>query len=383
MNNLEINENSRENGKKSIYFTSINELTGLSVKNQNKRVFGIENSQNNEKINEIIELSSITSSFLNNDEKPIDEHGRRIINYSPEKKWFLDNISFIFATGLIFDDNDTKKLDNVLRCFNDLPNQAYLNNTKFILDYNDELVKSIESTCGIKNGNYHILFTVINSANEELIKTAPSNDFNHIGTILVSTKWEEIINKISEYVSNYGLIYEYFGKSKADFKHQQRISRDNLYNPNPSISVTDVYFSEIKDLPGETSDTFKFNKKENMRTGKAFLHNQRGDREDYQDPRLEKGKDLYSRINNDVQQSLPTKQVGGVMKMDLYKLPESEQKSEFVIYDLPGTYSIPQGNNLFGMTNPMTKADMPNFSSFNASGMRNRKVIPTFNYFPK
>lgn len=382
---------------------TIEELTKSMVKNTNSRYFNIYSANTNKyldnKIEEITDHISTISSYLSNDSKPVNENGNTIVNFDKNREWFHDNISFIIATGKIFqvDDVDNKNMIGIMNSFHPEGNKAYLDNPRIVGNYNDVVIQSFEKDIGIRNGNYHILFIVMNTGTTDFPTYAEGEtdrlpiEFDNIGIVKYSTKWNEINQIMQEYLIKYGLIYETFNVPKIDFKKQQRIQRDNYFDPNPSLSVTDVYFSRIDDLPKGKAEYFKFDQKQNMRVSKPFMQDQRGDRKDVSDPRLQKRNDLYSRIRNDLNQSLPTRMNGGVSKMDLYQLPEEAKTAEFVIYGNPnnGTYNIPQGVNLFGDTNPTIKSSMPNLSptfslssTRNAKGERKMKILDSSPLFP-
>ena len=343
-------------------------------------------------------ITKQVSEYLCSEHVPVDDHGRRLINCDESKRWFYTNITFVFATGFIFDEEDTKRMDAVLGCFVDKPNRAYLNNSYHLLNYDDELVMALEKTIGITNGNYHILMAVLNAADDEQLKIAPSVRFKHSGITKITTKWTEIENMIAEYVSNYGFIFEYHDRTDVNsFKNQQRLSRENYFNSNPSQNVLDLFQTKVEKI----DPVVNFNARENMRVGRAFGQHQRGDPKDAeQDFRMKSGNDLYSRIANDHLQSLTSRTKGGVLKMNLYQMqsspgfgledgavyrkeqPEAKQ-SEYILYPGADAYSISSGDNVAPQANPMIKSSMPKIATPNYKAQRMNKKPIAQPQFPK
>lgn len=328
-----------------------------------------------------LDVTKKVADYLCSDHVPVDEHGRRLINCTEAKKWFYDNVIFIFSTGYIFDDDDTKHMDAVLECFKDMPNRAYLNNAYHLLSYEDELIQALENTVKIQNGNYHILMAVLNAADDEAIKVAPSIKFKHSGIAVISTKWNEIETIIAEYISDFGFIYEYHDKTDVhSFSQQQRLTRENYFNTNPSQNVLDLMQTEVK----QNEETISFNPRANMRVGRAFGQHQRADRKDEEsDFRMRDGNDLYSRIANDHLQSVTSRTKGGVLKMNLYQMQPEAKQAEFVIYPDADAYSLANGDNVAARADPMAKAAMPKITSPNYRAQRKRRVPIASPQFPK
>ena len=377
----------------NILLTDINTLNAQTKEIKNPRVFGLiskdrqlqQHAEINEKLNEIKQVNE----FLCETKVPVDEHGRRLINYDKGKRWFYENITFVFAKGVIFDSKDADNMSYLMKSFKDEPNQAYLNNTYYIKDYSDEVIKAMEHEVKVSNGNYHIIMGVFCAANEQALKEAPAKSLAFKGLIRVATTWPEIFKIMTEYITNYGFIFEYYGKTEIHgFKDGKKVGRDNYMNANPSINVMDVINSQISDLPGydevlKQKEYFEHNRRENMRVGQSFSENQRGFRKHHEtDNRLRNGNDLYSRISNEPMMDLPSKQVGGIYKADEYYLPKEQQQAEFILYNDLNGYDVSSGVNVPENVNPAEKSIIPQFANKNVNN--SRKVIPnTTNIFPK
>lgn len=370
--------------------TSINTLTSeMGKPHQSSLSFGLTSKRVQEeerKRREAIEsLARTVNSFMNDEELPVDEHGRRLINFDSNKEWFFNNITFIFVEGMVFDEEDTERMNGVLSCFQDLPNKAYLNNRYLLLNYDDEVAMAIENKIGIENGNYHIMMGVINQAGAEQIKTAPMVCFRQSGLLYCETKWETIETRMSGFVSNFGLIYEDKGKGDIHgIKNQQRITRENYFDLDPAVSAMEIMNTKVEDFPrGQEKEYYEYNRRENMRVGRAFTQNQRGSRVGDEEFRMKSGRDLYSRIENDRLTSIPAREKGGVMKMDLYYLPRESQQAEYILYKDDEGYNVTEGNNVVSAINPTAKTNMPQFGNKNYKGQNNRRVVGTQPVFPK
>lgn len=377
--------------------STISELTSeMRDEHRDSMSFGLFSRHTEEdfrrRTKQITDLAKEVSSYLCTDSQPIDEHGRRLINYDINRKWFFENVTFIFVQGLVFDEDDTKHMNAVLECFRDIPNKAYLNNVYYLLNFSDEIAQALEAKRPeTKGGNYHIMMGVINAAKGDELKQAPAVDFRYEGVVYCDTDWDTVEKRIAFFVENFGLIFEQSKEQNVQIKNQQRITRSNYFDLDPSVDATAIMNTRIEEFPrGEAEKYFEYNKRENMRVGRAFGQHRRGERNDeYEsdglggDFRMKAGNDLYSRINNASKQALPARQKGAVLKMDEYYLPRVSQQAEFVLYDDPGAYNTNEGNNIVAMTNPDMKVSMPQFGNTNYSGQRSRRVASSQPIFPK
>lgn len=331
---------------------------------------------------DIVQMAQTVNSYLTTPQ-PVDEYGRRIINYDAERKWFFQNIAFVFSTGVVFDEDDQRKLDAVLRCFKDVPNVAYLNNVYFMLDYTDNVSKALsERIPGTNGGNYHILMGIISAAEDSDLNDAPT-DMKTKGLVSVHVSWNEIESKVSNYVSRFGLIYEEDEHPVVNIKNQQRINRTSFRDLNPNVSPTSILQMHLDDFPRD-GPVETFERKRQVRVARPLVNDQRGRRLDTdEDFRLEASKPLYDRIREDSLEALPSSIKGGEMKMDMYYLDESEQEPDFIMFPGTDTYNVPNGTNLFPNVDPMMRADMPVISTGNAKGQRARRVLNNAPLFPK
>ncbi len=353
--------------------TSIDAIKEAEPKRTPKRVFGMESTLQKayiaDKLKSMVKNTEIVNDYLQSEKVPIDEDGNKLINYSEERGWFFDNVSFIFSTGFIFDEDDTNKLDMILRCFQNSPNKAYLKNRYFILDYNNPVVQKIETLFHVSNGNYRILAAVVVSAEDSNLINAPSYELSHKGVNRVETSWNAITDLFTKYLSSYGFIAEYFDKQDIRFKNEQRLDRKNYYNAQMNQSPVDLLNSPIEkfEAGGKKSD---YNEREfrQYRTAKTFAEDQRGKNLDVRgDFRKKQGESLYDRINNEPIQAIPSKYVGAHLRMDDAYLPNDEVPPEYIIYNDLDTYDKSSGKNFFMNMNPDMKREIPNFSTNTAT----------------
>ena len=348
---------------------SITALKEAQPMKQSKRVFGMDSPMQKElmskKLAAINQNVTLVNDYLHSERVPIDEDGNKLINYSVERGWFFDNVSFIFSTGVIFDEEDTSKLDSVLRCFQNQPNRGYIKNRYFVLNYENALVQKIESMFRIENGNYRILCAVVVSATDEQLKNAPEYQFSQKGVNHVYTEWSDIDSLFANYLSCYGFIAEYFDKQDITFKNSQRMDRKNMYNAQMSVSPVDLLQTPIEKFEsGGKKNEYDEREFRQFRTSKAFAEDQRGKQLEHRgDYRRKQGASLYDRMNDEPLQTVPSKFVGATYRMDDAYLSNDETPAEFIIYNNLDTYDKSIGKNIFMNQNPTDKQLMPNFSA--------------------
>lgn len=367
-----MNVEQRIQPNENLLLTSINEIKKSEPERKNRRIFGLKSNMEKEMINKkvqnLLSTSKVVDEYLVAESVPIDEDGHKIINYTSEKGWFFDNVSFIFATGAIFDEVDTVNLDHVLQCFNVNANQAYLKNRYFVLDYSNPVVQKMESLFGIKNGNYRILCAVVVSASDEDLKKSPMKDFSHKGVIKVETIWKSIDSMFAKYISVFGFIAEHFERQDITYGNGQRMLRKNSFDPQPASSPMDLLNTPIeKFTPGGKKNDYNEHEFKQIRTAKTFGESQRGKNNDVSgDFRKKEASSLYDRISHQPLRDLPSKQVGATLRLNDFYLDEDDEP-EYIIYNDLSTYDKTIGKNIFAANNPDLKKVMPNFSTNHAT----------------
>lgn len=337
------------------------------------RSFGLQSSGNEKKdLTNLISVAQTTSQYLNSDKNPIDGDGRSLINFDESKEWFFNNIHFVFALGAIVDDDDRLKMKSVLGSFASKPNQAYLLNNYQQLSSEHPLVRKIEEKYHIGHNNYHILLSVICSASDDDLKLAPIDELGHRGLITCATTWKSVFDIMTKYISLFGFI--------ADYQEEVRTNvRDNMYN----VSSGGVF--DMKTKVESQKEKFEYNEKENMRNGQVINQNQRIAQNDILRPRDRQGFSLYDRIATDnVQETMPAKQVGGELKMNELYQPIEAKEAEFILYNDINAYDKTTGTNFVEMVSPEVRAEMPNFSANIKRQNAGKKYLPeAISVFPK
>lgn len=372
--------------------SSHNALTNQMKKWEPIRSFGLELPKTSEQIiesaNKITEKSTSIVNYLNKDQNPIDGNGNSLINYNSDKDWFFNNIHFVFSVGKIFDEEDNKKMDSVLNSFVSKPNNAYLLNNYQQLNFDHTLIKKIEERYGISNGNYHILLGLICSASEEELINSPLEEFDHKGIITCVTTWKGVFDIMKKYIILFGFIAEYKDNFEPKIGSSKNI-RSNMYNVNGSVINMNMpieKFINKNDNPDDLvkQKKYKYNEKENMRNGQIINETQRVYKNDKLRPRHEQGMSLYDRIATDnIVDTVPSKQVGGMLKMNEYYQPVDKKESEFILFNDISAYDKETGTNIVEMVGPVTRGEMPNFSYKN-NNAKNKTYIPSFiSVFPK
>lgn len=336
-----------------------------------------------EKLNTIVNETKQLSSYVTQDKYTLDEKGNRIVNLDVNKQWFFNNINFVFGIGRRFDEDDESNLTQIMKCFDPKPGLTYIANTHFVLSYEDVSVKGLEQwKRTIKDGYYHIILGIINSASEEDLENAPVSTMRKSGVLSVLTSWAEINNYMRWVVSTFGFITD----QQVGSDRKKRLPRENMYNINDFTSLMDA---KVEDLP-KHEEYFEFKTNKKLRMGNSLVTSHRAPDHETVDLRFKKGNDLYSRIRNDKLQTAPPTRIKGVVTKDeLYHLPEDNQTPETVIYGMQ-YYDIPNGVNLYAEVDPMDKATMPIFSQRSqitagkdAKGNQTRKIVSGANMFPK
>lgn len=374
------------NKNENAMLNDINEMKTEMKPPTGKRVFGInspmERAMMTEKLNNIVQTSKVVGDYLQTEAAPIDEDGNKVINFSDEKGWFFDNVSFVFSTGAIFDEEDTSRLDGILKCFRNMPNKSYLKNRYFLLDYTNPLVQKIETKYSLINGNYRIMCAVLVSADDEGLKMAPSHELSNRGIAKVAVSWPEINEMFAKYLSVFGFIAEYFAKQDITYKNSQRMDRKNAFNAQIAASPMDLLNTPIEHFPsGGKKNDYNEHEFKYIRTARPFGENQRGkDLEVNGDFRKKQGASLYDRIANTELQALPTDKQGGIYRMDDHYMPEDQIEPEYMLYNDITTYDKTIGKNITMNMDPDLKREIPNFSTNKAtidkimSGTRSSKT---------
>ena len=153
-----------------------------------------------------------------------------------EEYWFY--IQFIFSVGIVFDDNDTNILIELINMF-DLNQSTFLPNDYQLNSYKDDTIKTIEENWNISNGNYHLMLVVLNDSvvnniilNIEDIRLFMKQQFNQYHITKVKRQSAEVLNRrmkfnhINNSASDNIVITKY--TDIKDFNIDEATSSDNV-----------------------------------------------------------------------------------------------------------------------------------------------------------
>ena len=130
------------------------------------------------------------------------------INENENRLWIWKNLSLLFATGVILDQNDKLILNEIISYFDSSQN-CYLPCQFKILNYKDEIIQIIEKNYGLQNGNYHfILIPFVLSDDEKILNKAPESSYKKFGPVFVYQNIESITDYIINLYSKFGACIE-------------------------------------------------------------------------------------------------------------------------------------------------------------------------------
>lgn len=330
------------------------------------RTFGLSSAATQQlwrdQITQQLQDVSTVNRYLHGSLSAVNETGKPLINFDSGKEWFISNVTFMFASGMIFGENDNKRMNRVLKSFENEPNKAYLMNPHQVMSYDDEVIKAIESERGYDNGNYHIMMAVI--VNPDDLDNAPLPELSHEGVVYSSLSWDQIETVLAKYISMFGVVAEYVEEYDDGGLKRRRRGNYLLGNHDDSTSILRM---SISDFPNETDAMYEYNKRQNLRGQRLpFGEDQRAPGLGV-DQRFKAGKSLYDRINADMRVNLTPAvdgNVGAMLRSDDMYLPPENQNPEYVLYrDNPSTYDHTNGTNITANANPIDKMTLPNFSA--------------------
>lgn len=183
-----------------------------------------------------------------------------------EKYW--SNTTFIFSVGIVFDDNDTNVLIELVNMF-DSNQSTFLPNNYQLNSYKDELIKIIENNWNISNGNYHLMLVVlVNDSvnniilNVEDIKQYMKQQFNQYHITKVKRQPAEVLNRRTKFNSINNSASDNITIPKytdiKDFNVDEAVSSDNVrvdrkLNEFTSIDSSHYYRKPAKNIQREST----------------------------------------------------------------------------------------------------------------------------------
>lgn len=154
-------------------------------------------------------------------------------NENINRLWIWKNLSIIFSTGVILDEDDKKILNEIISYFDNSQN-CYLPCQFKILNYDNEIIKIIENQFGIQNGNYHfILIPFILTDNQNTLNKAPESLYKKFGPVYIYQNVESITDYIINLYTKYGAV-----NSNLNLKDKYNLGTFNqgsIRNPNLNI----------------------------------------------------------------------------------------------------------------------------------------------------
>ena len=157
---------------------------------------------------------------------------------SKVKEEYWSNTTFIFSVGIVFDDNDTNILIELVNMF-DSNQSTFLPNDYQLSSYKDELIKTVEDNWNISNGNYHLMLVVlVNDSvnniilNMEDIKQYMKQQFSQYHITKVKRQSAEVLNRRMKFNSINNPVTDNIVISKytdiKDFNVDEAVSSDNV-----------------------------------------------------------------------------------------------------------------------------------------------------------
>ena len=127
-------------------------------------------------------------------------------NENINRLWIWKNLSIIFSTGVVLDEDDKKILNEIISYFDNSQN-CYLPCQFKILNYDNEIIKIIEKQFGIQNGNYHfVLIPFILTDNQNTLNKAPESLYKKFGPVYIYQNIESITDYIINLYTKYGVV---------------------------------------------------------------------------------------------------------------------------------------------------------------------------------
>ena len=154
-------------------------------------------------------------------------------NENINRLWIWKNLSIIFSTGVILDEDDKKILNEIISYFDNTQN-CYLPCQFKILNYDNEIIKIIENQFGIQNGNYHfVLIPFILTDDQKTLNKAPESLYKKFGPVYIYQNIESITDYIINLYTKYGAV-----NLETNLKNKYNLGTFNqgsIRNPNLNI----------------------------------------------------------------------------------------------------------------------------------------------------
>ena len=157
-------------------------------------------------------------------------------NENESRLWIWKNLSIIFSTGVILDEDDRKILNEIISYF-DTSQNCYLPCQFKILNYDDEIIKLIENQFGIQNGNYHfIVIPFVLTDNQNILNKSPESLYKKFGPVYIYQNIESITDYIINLYSKYGAVNSEINLNKSNDYNTNTFNQGSIRNPDLNIN---------------------------------------------------------------------------------------------------------------------------------------------------
>ena len=325
-----------------------------------------------------------------------DYDGKRIVNNTGDRQWFKDYVALVFSVGCIFNATDQRKLNEILKLFENSGDYGFLMNYHKVLTYEDPLIRAIEPIMEIDNGNYHLcLITIVQTKDPTILARAPEQKYSYPGTVEKFCEWNDIYNYMKTIVARYGLmtpIEPILDHKTADTMQTWEIGnegkatktvRHSEVESNFDIDIDPDDENQIRlnselEFRHEQDEHFKPRVREVLRARASENNNPQRMRNIY-------NKSLYTRIaesNDSVIQhdSLTDEHKGVQLRLNEAVRPPQKKEPEFQLYEDDSTYMGGKNVMLFS-SDQSSRQYVPTFQHLNKQSTRqgNHSRIPTNN----
>lgn len=320
----------------------------------------------------------------------IADDGSQILNSDVEKKWFKDNVAFVFSKGCIFNEDDEVNMKKVLSVFVNNNSSRFLDNMYEIRNYDDAMVQRIENQLAIGNGNYHVLLVLIVLKGADVSK-APEEKYNRLGLVRKYVNWEDINVLMTDSLTKYGLIsVPKISSSKTRSKNNPTVPRelafkyDYVIDPDEEDSIRwHQQVETISELKQTYPDRVRNTKTQRSSVGSNSNRS-----------RMMKHPSLQTRINdktiiphdsvidnsfNSLGAKVPSKENQIEFKYEMRKAPPSVKRQDYQLFEYPEEFQMENVkkedvNGTQVSSNMDVRQYLPTFQQTDIRSSKNRKT---------
>ena len=325
-----------------------------------------------------------------------DYDGKRIVNNTKDRQWFKDYVALVFSIGCIFNATDQRKLNEILKLFENSGDYGFLMNYHKVMSYEDPLIKAIEQKMEIGNGNYHLcLITIVQTQDPKILAQAPEQKYSYSGTIEKFCEWNDIYDYMKTIIARYGLMTPIM--SILDHKTADTMATWEIGNEGKATKTarhTEVESNFDIDIDPEDENQimlnadidFKHEQSEHFKPRvRTVLRARASENDNPERNRVRYNKSLYTRIaeSNDSaiqHDSVIDKEKGVQLRLNEAVRPPPKRQPEYQLYEDDSTYQ--NGRNVMEFTSDQSSRQyIPTFQHLNRQSNRqgNRTRTATSN----